>query len=81
MMRCRTFVELIASQRLDEAPDSLSLGERFGATLHRRLCHRCRAFEANDRVLSDLLRTYRVSLLGASEGEGAAPSASIGTEP
>ncbi len=53
-MRCKEYVFLVSSGQLDEAP----LGTRWAGARHRLVCRHCRAFTANDRVLSAVLAKH-----------------------
>lgn len=55
MLSCRSFTDLVASGELDEA----GWLTRVQAGQHRLMCKRCRAFEANDRQLDQILRAHR----------------------
>ncbi|MBH9553041.1 hypothetical protein [Inhella gelatinilytica] len=58
MMPCREFVETITT----EPVGALSWSRRLALGSHRLICHRCRAFEANNRALDNLLQVHRQRL-------------------
>lgn len=58
MMRCKEFVATITTGQ----EGALSRGQRLLLGTHRMMCHRCRAFEANNRVLDQVLQARRTRL-------------------
>ena len=58
MMNCETYVFKLSSGQLEEA----SLSERLWATQHRLMCGKCRAFTANDRLLTDVMARHKTDL-------------------
>lgn len=58
MMKCREYIFMLTSGRLQEAPAAL----RMEAGLHRLMCRRCRAFTCNDHRLDGMLDDYREAL-------------------
>lgn len=60
MMRCKEYVFLLSSGQLAEAP----LGTRLAGASHRLMCRHCRAFTANDRVLSEVLAKHPAAWRG-----------------
>lgn len=58
MMNCQTYVFKLSSGQLEEA----SLGERLWATQHRLMCSKCRAFTANDRLLTDVMARHKADM-------------------
>lgn len=67
MMRCKEYTFLLSSGQLTEAP----LGTRLAGAAHRLMCRHCRAFTANDRVLSEVL-AQRAERLQEGEADGEA---------
>lgn len=68
MISCQRFVFLLTSGELQES----GWLTRLQAGQHRLVCRRCRAFEANDRRLDDILRAQRERLLSPDRGDGPA---------
>lgn len=60
MMRCKEYVFLVSSGQLDDAP----LATRLAGGAHRLMCRHCRAFTANDRVLSEVLAKHPAAWRG-----------------
>lgn len=59
-MRCKEYIFLLSSGQLAEAP----LGVRWAGARHRLVCSHCRAFTANDRVLSEVLAKHPAAWRG-----------------
>ncbi|MCC2637052.1 MAG: hypothetical protein K0Q68_771 [Moraxellaceae bacterium] len=58
MMKCREYIFLLTSGRLEQAP----AGRRMEAGMHRLMCRKCRAFTRNDSRLDSMLADYREAL-------------------
>ncbi|MCP5325885.1 MAG: hypothetical protein H7A09_06110 [Oceanospirillaceae bacterium] len=58
MMKCREYIFLISSGKIDDA----SVGVRLDAGMHRLICKYCRSFSRNNKQLDKMLDAYREEL-------------------
>lgn len=58
MMKCREYIFLISSGKIDGA----SVGVRLDAGMHRLICKYCRGFSRNNKQLDKMLTAYREEL-------------------
>lgn len=58
MMKCREYIFLISSGKIDEA----SVGVRLEAGMHGLICKYCRGFSRNNKQLDKMLTAYREEL-------------------
>lgn len=61
MMTCKTYVFKLSSGQLDEA----GAVDRLWAAQHRLMCRRCKAFTANQAILTQVMTAYRDQALQA----------------
>lgn len=68
-MNCKTYIFKLTSGQLSEARPL----EKIRAFQHRLICHHCRAFTRNHRLLDKLLAHYREALWETTAAEATAP--------
>lgn len=63
MMSCKQYIFYLTSGQAQEA----GAIDRFWATQHRLICHRCRTYTRNDQQLTALLHNYRAKMLSPDQ--------------
>jgi hypothetical protein len=58
MMKCREYIFLISSGKIDD----VAVAVRLEAGMHRLICKYCRGFSRNNKQLDKMLAAYRAEL-------------------